>query len=171
MSNEIVFFFSALGAFNGFILSIYFGVTAKTKVFSNYFLAFLLLTISIRVTKSVFFYYNPYLSNIFIQLGLSACILIGPFLYLYLRTVATNDEVQWKYHTIPWLLFVLILGFIYPYFEYRFIWNPWIIQFILTVWLIYHLLSYKFIFPILDKLIKKRTEDSIDNCILSIYDK
>ena len=90
-ANQIIFFFSALGAFNGFLLSLYFALVAKKRKFSNYFLAFLLLVLSIRIIKSVFFYFNRDLSNIFIQIGLSACTLIGQFLflYIYLRITVT----------------------------------------------------------------------------------
>lgn len=85
-SNQLLFFFSALGAFNGFILSIYFAINAKKKNFTNYFLSLLLLVLSIRIVKSIFFYFNPHLSNIFIQIGLSACVLIASFLFLYLKS-------------------------------------------------------------------------------------
>ena len=98
---QIIFFFSALGAFNGFLLSLYFALISKKKKFSNYFLALLLLMLSVRITKSVFSIFNPDLSNVFIQIGLSACILIGPFLFLYLKTHFHKKKINWKnsYHT------------------------------------------------------------------------
>ena len=102
-SHELLFFFSALGAFNGFLLSLYFAVNAKKKIFANYFLSLLLLVLSIRIIKSVFFYFNPHLSNTFIQIGLSACILIGPFLFLYLRSYSPYSKSVWITHTIPYL--------------------------------------------------------------------
>ena len=60
--NQLLFFFSALGAFNGFLLALYVAFHAKKKIFANYFLALLLLVLSIRIIKSVFFYFNPQLS-------------------------------------------------------------------------------------------------------------
>jgi len=125
--NQIIFFFSALGAFNGFLLSLYFALIAKKRKFSNYFLALLLLMLSIRIIKSVFFYFNPDLSNIFIQIGLSACILIGPFLFLYLKTHSYKNKVNWKIHIISFLIGISILGFFYPYAEHRTIWSKWIV--------------------------------------------
>src|SRR5690606_11490895 len=105
-----LFFFSALGAFNGFLLSLYFAVNAKKKFFTNYFLSLLMLVLSVRIMKSVFFYFNPNLSNVFIQIGLSACILIGPFLYLYLKSYA-EEKPNWAKHVFPYLIVMSCLGF------------------------------------------------------------
>lgn len=169
MENPIIFFFSAIGAFNGFILSLYFAMTANTKIFSNYFLALLLFALSIRVTKSVFFYFVPDLANWYIQFGLSACIVIGPFLYLYLKSITTQSTVKWKVHILPFLLSIMVLGWIYPYSQFRSFWNPSVIEFILIVWLFYIIYSFKYIYPILNKLYKKRTIDSLNTWVLSIY--
>jgi len=167
--NQIIFFFSALGAFNGFLLSLYFALIAKKRKFSNYFLALLLLMLSIRIIKSVFFYFNPDLSNIFIQIGLSACILIGPFLFLYLKTHSYKNKVNWKIHIISFLIGISILGFFYPYAEHRTIWSKWIVKGIYIQWLIYILLSFKFIKPINEKIKTKERLKNIDIWLLSIY--
>ncbi|CAM1355968.1 helix-turn-helix domain-containing protein [Tenacibaculum ascidiaceicola] len=167
--NQIIFFFSALGAFNGFLLSLYFALIAKKRKFSNYFLALLLLMLSIRIIKSVFFYFNPDLSNIFIQIGLSACILIGPFLFLYLKTHSYKNKVNWKIHIISFLIGISILGFFYPYTEHRTIWSKWIVKGIYIQWLIYILLSFKFIKPINEKIKTKERLKNIDIWLLSIY--
>ena len=106
----MLFFFSALGAFNGFMIAVYFAINANKKKFTIYFLAFLLLMLSIRIIKSVFFYFNPALSNIFIQLGLSACILIGPFLYLYIKSQLSNETIKWGIHTLPYVIGITVLG-------------------------------------------------------------
>ena len=150
--NQLLFFFSALGAFNGFLLSIYFAVNAKKKIFANYFLALLLLVLSIRIIKSVFFYFNPQLSNIFIQIGLSACILIGPFLFLYLKSYSNQEKSNWTIHTIPFIIGITILGIFYPYIEHRKIWSNWIVTGIYFQWLIYIIASFKYLKPIFKKL-------------------
>ncbi len=168
--NQLIFFFSALGAFNGFLLSFYFAFVAQKKKFSNYFLALLLLTLSIRIVKSVFFYFNPRLSGVFIQIGLSACILIGPFLYLYLKSYAKNETSKWKSHILPFLIIITILGIVYPYIENRTIWSRWILKGIYFQWLIYIIFSFNFVRPVFQRLSQKKENlSSIDIWLLSVF--
>jgi len=164
-----LFFFSALGAFNGFLLSLYFAINAKKKIFTNYFLSLLLLVLSIRIAKSVFFYFNPNLSNIFIQIGLSACILIGPFLYLYLKSYTENEKQNWVKHLLLYLIPISILGYLYPYDEHIAIWSSWILKAIYLQWFIYIGCSYKYIKPIVQKLKEKESLKRIEVWFLSIY--
>ena len=167
--NQLLFFFSALGAFNGFLLSMYFAINAKKKIFANYFLALLLLVLSIRIIKSVFFYFNPQLSNIFIQIGLSACILIGPFLFLYLKSYSNQEKSNWTIHTFPFIIGITILGIFYPYMEHRKIWSNWIVTGIYFQWLIYIIASFKYLKPIFKKLKAKEKLKDLDVWLLSIY--
>lgn len=168
-SNQLLFFFSALGAFNGFLLSLYFAINAKNKKFTNYFLSLLLLVLCIRTVKSVFFYFNPQLSNIFIQIGLSACILIGPFLFLYLKSVTENRNPNWVKHVIPYLAAITITGFFYPYVEHHAVWSKWIVNAIYFQWFLYLILSLQYLRPIFLKLKKKESLQKLDLWFLSIY--
>ena len=59
VSDEMLFFFSALGSFNGLVLGFYFLFFAKPYHISSRFLGALLLMISIRTGKSVIFHFNP----------------------------------------------------------------------------------------------------------------
>ena len=167
--NQLLFFFSALGAFNGLLLSLYFAIHTKKKAFANYFLAFLLLVLSIRIIKSVFFYFNPQLSNIFIQIGLSACILIGPFLFLYLQSFSDNKKPNWAIHTLPFVIGITILGMAYPYTEHRQVWSNWIVLGIYLQWLVYMIVSFKYLRPILIKIKAKEKLKDLDVWLLSIY--
>lgn len=169
MPNQYIFFFSALGAFNGLLLSGYFAYNAKKKIFSNYFLSFLFLVLSIRVIKSVFFYFNPHLSNIFIQIGLSACILIGPFLYLFLKSNSDNKKSNWSIHVLPYIIGITILGTLYSYVDHRVVWSKWIVKAIYWQWFIYIVFSFKYIQPILKKIKTKESLKKIDVWHLSIY--
>jgi len=164
-----LFFFSALGAFNGFLLSIYFAINAKKKAFTNYFLSLLLLALSIRIAKSVFFYFNPDLSNIFIQIGLSACTLIGPFLFLYLKSCTTDEKQYWAKHIIPYLAAITILGYFYPYDQHIAVWSSWILKVIYLQWLIYVVCSFKYIHPVIQKLKDNENLKRIEVWLLSIY--
>lgn len=164
----LLFFFSALGAFNGFLLSLYFAINSKKKNFTNYFLSLLLLVLSIRIIKSVFFYFTPHISNIFIQIGLSACIMIGPLLYLYLNSYS-EKKANWKIHAIPYLVLMTALGIFYPYVEHQAIWSRWIVCGIYFQWFMYIILSFKYILPIIQKLKKKESLKNLDVWFLSIY--
>jgi AraC-like DNA-binding protein len=168
-SHHLLFFLSALGAFNGFMLSIYFALNAKKKITANYFLSLLMLVLSIRILKSVFFYFNPDLSNIFIQIGLSACILIGPFLFLYLKPDTNEGKRNWIKHVIPYLAVITIVGFFYPYVEHKAVWKVWIVKAIYFQWLVYIILSEKNIRPIIQKIKEKESLKKIDIWSLSIY--
>ena len=170
LDNQLIFFFSALGAFNGLLLSFYFAFIAKKKQFSNIFLALLLFTLSIRIIKSIFFYFNSNLSGIFIQIGLSACILIGPSLYLYFKSIITNSVNRGRIHILPFLIGITVLGIIYPYVEHREVWSRYIVIGIYMQWLIYIIASFKFIKPTFQKTFKKKEKlTAIDIWLLSIF--
>jgi AraC-like DNA-binding protein len=125
--SQLLFFFSALGAFNSLLLSFYFFFFAKSKGLSKYFLGGLLAALSIRIGKSVFFYFNPALAKIYLQIGLSACFFIGPFLYLYTKSKITSLEkfkANWYYSLLIFLLFLVIsVGYLYPYQIHQELWT------------------------------------------------
>lgn len=101
LTHQILYLISALGAFNGFVLSLYLLLNKKRRSIPAVFLSVLLLTISIRITNSVLAYFNPQLPNYNMQLGSSACFLIGPALYFFLKASidnVTQVPVAWKKH-------------------------------------------------------------------------
>ena len=101
ITHQILYLISALGAFNGFVLSLYLLFNKKRRSIPAVFLSVLLLTISIRITNSVLAYFNPQLPNYNMQLGWSACFLIGPALYFFLKASIDNVTavpVSWKRH-------------------------------------------------------------------------
>jgi len=125
LESQLLFFFSALGAFNGLFLSLYFAFFTKSKSKALYFLSALLFVISLRVGKSVFFFFYPGTSSLFIQIGLTACFLIGPFLYLYTNKTLHPDRLtrnHWLWHIIPVIVLMAIVGYLYPYREN---WKLW----------------------------------------------
>ena len=79
----------------------------------------LLLAIGFRTVKSAFYYFNPDLAVAFIQLGLSACLLIGPLTYLYVHchlAEVTNSAVgkHWYLHLVLPLCLIGI-AMLFPY--------------------------------------------------------
>ncbi|MEM0932766.1 MAG: helix-turn-helix domain-containing protein [Bacteroidota bacterium] len=143
-NQTLLFFFSALGAFNGLCLGLYFLMVARPKHISSRFLGFLLLMLSVRIGKSVVFYFNPDLAFIYLQIGLSACFFIGPFLYFYIRSMVeprSTIHKSWKYHIIVLFPLILIVGMLYPFEDNTLLWRPYIIKGIYLQWFFYLLAS------------------------------
>lgn len=144
VGKELLFFFSALGAFNGLILSLYFFFFTPKKYLSSYFLGLLLFALSVRIGKSVFVYFDGTLPKIYLQIGLSACFFIGPFLYCFLKSAVQGLEVMpksWKWMIASLFLLVLVAGIAYPYENYSWLWNQYFSKVIYLQWLIYVLIS------------------------------
>jgi AraC-like DNA-binding protein len=142
--KEILFFFGALGAFNGFILSLYFFFFTKKKHLSNYFLGGLLLALSIRIMVTVFVYFNNTLPKTYLQIGLSACLLIGPFLYYFLKSGMqglNNIPKPWKWNLTAWFVGIFIVGFLFPYKNHPVLWNDYFVAIIFLQWVGYIFLS------------------------------
>src|SRR5688572_14305289 len=100
-AHQILYLVSALGAFNGFVLSLYLFLNKKRRSITAFFLSMLLLAISLRITNSVFSYFNPDRPPAYQQIGWSACFLIGPSLYFFLKASLTNVSqipASWKKH-------------------------------------------------------------------------
>ena len=117
MYNQILFFFSALGAFNGLLLTGYL-FFSKPATIQRRLLSALILVISLRVSKSIWFYFDPNVGKQFLQLGLSACFLIGPLLYFYIVSQVSNLEklkFNWKAHLTLIISLIIGLGILFPY--------------------------------------------------------
>ncbi|MEO0572704.1 MAG: helix-turn-helix domain-containing protein [Bacteroidota bacterium] len=143
MNQQLLFFFSALGAFNGVLVGLYFLFFAKPKHLSNIFLGALFLALSVRVGKSVFFYFYDTIADAYIQFGLFACWLIGPFLFYYVRSAVTPNSKLTKEATIAMtFLAILALG-VNLSFSWSAYPNLWIyfIDVIYLQWLVFVVLS------------------------------
>lgn len=144
VGKELLFFFSALGAFNGLVLSLYFLFFTSKKYLSSYFLGALLFALSVRIGKSVFVYFDGTLPKIYLQIGLSACFFIGPFLYYFLKSAVQGLELMpksWKWTIASLFLLVLLTGIAYPYENYSWLWNQYFSKIIYLQWLIYVVIS------------------------------
>lgn len=144
LSQQILFFFSALGAFNGLLLSAYLLLFKKQKTAASYFLGLLLLTLSLRITKAIFSYFYPGLPGLYRQIGLSACFLIGPSLYYFTKAALLQLKsipIKWKYTYTFWIASITVLGFIVPYASYTWHWNHYIVHIIYSQWGTYFVLT------------------------------
>jgi len=135
---HVLFFFSAIGVFNGLLLVLFF-LLKKESSLSDKFLSFLLLMLCIRVGKSVALYFNPELAQIFLQIGMSACFLIGPLLYFYVQSKLSRLQsltVDWRIHLGFLVSFVILFGLLIPFNKAPELWkNSYLI--IYTFWAIY----------------------------------
>ncbi|MBV7539285.1 helix-turn-helix transcriptional regulator [Duganella sp. sic0402] len=126
IARQLLFLFSALGAINGIFVAVYF-FSRRPRNIADCMLGALLLAVGVRTAKSAFLFFNPAIALEFRQLGLSACLLIGPLTYLYIRYfIAGIAQLpagqQWRWHL--GLSFLLIgIGIVFPYSAYRHVWD------------------------------------------------
>lgn len=157
IDTQYLFFFAMIGAFNGFLLSAYFWFKKPTDV-ANKFLALMLLMLSVRVFKSVILYFNPEVTKTFLQLGLSACFFIGPFLYFHMLARFQRFSWQNPWHKNQIFLLatvVLIVGITFPYANHEALWARLFYRVINLVWLFYIVAAALEMKPLWKKLIAK----------------
>lgn len=169
--DKVLFFFSALGAFNGLILSIYFIFFSPKKYLSNYLLGALLLVLSIRIGKSVAYFFDYSLPKIYLQLGLTACFFIGPFLYFFIKSEINqikNLPKSWIWQLLGWLCIIIAVGFVYPYERFPPLWWHYIIPLIYLQWGLYVAFSVFLLIPLLKKIIRKENLKPFEKWLLTI---
>ena len=127
--------------------------------------------LSVRIGKSVFFYFSPDLHKLYLQLGLSACLLIGPCLYLFCLSTTQRKTPAKKllgHILLPFIVIVLI-GILYPYQHYPELWGGTLYKLVNYVWLFYIALSSAVLYPTLKAaFIAKRSLNQRDTLSLSI---
>ena len=160
--NPLLFFICSIGVFNGFLASFYFLFFSKQKRVQNLFFGLLLLLLSVRIGKSVYatFTQQGERDLLILQIGLSACFLIGISLYFYLKSSVENTKVipkSWKLHYAILALVILTIGIMKPYDTNRALWNDYIVtHLIYTVWGVYILFSGVLLKNIVKKLFSIR---------------
>ncbi|RAJ10874.1 AraC-like DNA-binding protein [Chitinophaga skermanii] len=150
--QQIVSFVSLLGAFNGLVLSTYLLVSKRTHSLAARLLGVLLLMISIRVAKSVFLYFNPQMPKVYAQIGLSACLFIGPALYYFYRAAMqqkTSIPKSWQLTWACLIVSMLAINIFLPYDTNRAFWNNGVIQVIYLVWAGFILASGVVLWPVM----------------------
>ena len=151
---SILFLLASLGVVNGVVVSIFL-LFRKHRSASDIYFAGLLLAVSIRIGKSIYFYFSESVNFTILQLGLSACIFIGPLFYLYMKSLFTCEEDFRKpdiYILIGLLLVIVSVGLVYPYSDFFGIWNGYVIYFIYAVWFCFMIAgliyTYKMLRPV-----------------------
>ncbi|NVK26028.1 MAG: AraC family transcriptional regulator [Gammaproteobacteria bacterium] len=147
-SSQLLFFFSALGAFNGLLLSAYLFFSNPSTT-QRRLLSLLMLALSLRVSKSVWFYFDASIGKHFLQIGLSACFLIGPILYLYVVSNVhrlSDLRLKWTWHLAGVISLTVIVGILFPYKSNTELWGGFY-QFINWTWGGYIVLAGLLMFP------------------------
>ncbi|MCT2408005.1 AraC family transcriptional regulator [Chryseobacterium antibioticum] len=140
--QQMLFFFSAVGAFNGLLLGIYLLCVKKLKYIPDFFLGLILLTLSSRVGISVFMYFYPDLPRIIPHLGMSALFFTGPALYYYIRSSFLQEKFDLKQCRTSFGALTLVLGVVgLLYLFFPVTWDQYFGTFIYIVWSIFVLLS------------------------------
>lgn len=141
LGQAFLFFLGVLGAFNGFILSFYLLLKKKNRSLQKVLLGFLLLMLSIRIGISVvLFFFRNQLDKTVLQIGLSTCLFIGPFLLLFVRTSLRNKNSlsqAWKVFLFSLAGLAIIPGAIFPFRTNIDLWNHHVAWYIYIVWFIF----------------------------------
>lgn len=171
--KELLFFFSALGTFNAVVLGIYFFLLAKKKYLTNYLLGAMILAYSIRTGTMVFVYFDAAIPKIYLQFGLSACLFIGPLLYLFLKAAVLGTDtmkMSWKILLYGYLAFVLVIGIAFPYQNYVVFWNIYLAHIIYAQWLFFIVLSGYVLKEKISKFFKREEKTTAqESWLLMIY--
>ncbi len=171
--NGLLFFITTLGVFNGFILSSYLFFFTKNKTLSKYLMGAMIFCLSVRIGKSILLYFDPEIHKIYLQIGLSACLFIGPFLYFYLKSVLQNIKTfpqSWKSILIVLLSFIIVFGAVRPYHNFPEFWNSYMVLSIYIVWLISVVAAGLIMLPSFKKAMKKEeTLNPSEKWLIAIY--
>jgi AraC-like DNA-binding protein len=151
--DQLLLLFSSLGGIHGLLLAAYL-FFRQPAAWSNRFLAGVIFMLSLRVLKSVLFYFNPAIGKQILQLGLSACFLIGPLLYCYtLQFLGVFQKSRFhQWHLIMPLALLILVGGFFPYHVYPQLWGGSLYRIINYVWLAYTLLAIHRLWPQLRSL-------------------
>ena len=170
IGNQILFFLAGLGVFNGFLLALYLFLLVKPRRWVNILFGLLILMLCIRIGKSLFYIFTD-VARVYRQIGLSACIMIGPFLFLYVKhflaKIKGPDNFAW-FHILTPLFSIIIVGMIRPYEGFPDFWNNYMVIAIYTVWAIYMIATTILIIPLVQKVIRKKTTIS-EYWVLMVY--
>ncbi len=151
MKVSILFLLASLGVVNGFLVGSYLIIKKSRSVADRYF-GGLLLALSIRIGKSVLHYFIEDVDLLIRQIGLSACIFIGPFFYLYLKSLYRKAQVfETRDKALLWILLIIIavVGVIYPYRNFPSIWNDYVIYGIYGCWVTFVLIGVHYAYKML----------------------
>lgn len=143
LSQHFLFFFAMLGAFNGIGAASFLWWRAKGKPTQRW-LSLLILVVAVRTGKSVAFYFWPAIPRIVLQVGLTACFMIGPCLFFLVRSSQGDSPGPGRvdrWHIAGLLLIAVAVNVFLPYADHVELWRQVITPGITYTWLGYLLLA------------------------------
>ncbi len=158
--NPVLFFLCSLGVFNGLLVSLYFLFFENRKRSQNTLFGFLVLMLTIRIGKSVYSLFSETKDLLIMQIGLSACFLIGVSLFYYLKSSVENRKkipITWKAHVFLLFGIVVLVGLIKPYKTNIDFWRSFVMV-IYAVWGVYLLFSGFVLRHIYKKILNRNSE-------------
>ena len=97
--------FSSIAVAQSFFLGAYLLIKKSIKPSPNFFLGLMLLALSIRISKSVFYLIGPEIASIAFAIGAAALWVIGPCLWLFTKSCQFGRPSKWDYlHYAPSLI-------------------------------------------------------------------
>ncbi|HTM97280.1 MAG TPA: helix-turn-helix transcriptional regulator [Pedobacter sp.] len=173
LGQQILFFFSALGVFNGLIIASYLLFVKKPKSTASFFLGLLLLSICFKICKSFIFYFYPTLPGIYIEIGVLGSSFVGPSLFYFIKSTLDKDLKNNKMRVgtyLFWGLAIISAILIVPYNDNPDIWNKYIGTIISVQFVVYLILSGWLLRNLLAKLFLKAEKlSSTETLILSVF--
>ena len=143
LSQHFLFFFAMLGAFNGIGVASFLWWRAKGKPTQRW-LALLILMVGVRTGKSVAFHFWPDIPLVVLQIGLTACFMIGPCLFFLVRSSqgdAPGPGTADRWHIGVVLAIAIGVNVLLPYADHVELWRNVITPGINYAWLGYLLLT------------------------------
>lgn len=143
LSQHFLFFFAMLGAFNGIGAASFLWWQAKGKPTQRW-LSLLILMVGVRTGKSAAYHFWPGIPKIVIQVGLTACFMIGPCLFFLVRSSQSDTPGLGRadrWHIAGLLSLAAAVNLFLPYADHVDLWKQVITPGITNVWLVYLLLA------------------------------
>ncbi len=136
--SYLLFFFAALGSFNGLALSFYL-LCRRPITPAQRWLAALVLVLSVRTGKSVLFFFWPGIPALILQIGLTAYFLIGACLLGFVRAWADPERQHTRRDPIMvlgLLVLAIAFGITYPYSKNLSLWRGLVFHTIQIAWFV-----------------------------------
>jgi len=147
MANLLVIF-SLIGVLNSLLLIVYFFSTKKGLKTQNRLFAFLILALTMRISKSILFYvFGDSIYNFILVIGLAGFLLVGPLMWQFTKSVVDKKyrfKIREGAHYLPAVLFGLFFNIV-SYRGLEFPWRMLVYNSILLQYILYIIMTLKIV--------------------------
>ncbi len=144
--DTLILIGSIIGILNSFILIIYASASKKGNRIVNLVFAFLILMLTLRISKSILLTFSDGLHDLLLTLGLAGFLAIGPTYYYFVKAVVTPKfKIKWvdMVHLLPAIIFTFFWIYIDVIREVGAIWHTfyrgillqYMVYMVMAVWL------------------------------------